>query len=330
MATRMKLEGSLVAIVTPFAGGEVDYDALGRLIEMHIEAGTQGLVPCGTTGESPTLNYDEHDRVIAFTVDKAAGRVPVVAGTGSNSTAEAVALTKHAKSNGADACLIVNPYYNKPPQRGMFEHIQRIAEAELPIVLYNGQARWSAATDVGELVEPMPGGLARYCPRQRYLLLDEGRVDEREPLAMRNLVAALFRLEKSREPSEVREMVGALGTWLHAPEQIGLRRAFTVWIKRVLLPGRLPGVRVPEVTDLQEVESMLAERVVEWTEQWKREGLEQGLEQGRREMLGKLIEGKFGALPEWARERLAQGSQGELEMWAERLFEAGSLEEVFG
>ena len=125
-------------------------------------------------------------------------------------------------------------------------------------------------------------------------------------------------------------MVGALRTWLQAPEQMGLRRAFTVWIKRVLLPGRLPGVRVPEVTDLQEVESMLAERVVEWTEQWKREGLEQGLEQGRREMLGKLIEGKFGALPEWARERLAQGKQGELVKWAERLFEAGSLEEVFG
>ena len=152
MATRMKLEGSLVAIVTPFAGGEVDYDALGRLIEMHIEAGTQGLVPCGTTGESPTLSYDEHDRVIAFTVEKVAGRVPVVAGTGSNSTAEAVALTRHAKSNGADACLIVNPYYNKPPQRGMFEHIQRIAEAELPIVLYNIPGRTAIEMHVETMV----------------------------------------------------------------------------------------------------------------------------------------------------------------------------------
>ena len=152
MATQIRLEGSLVAIVTPFTGGEVDFDALGRLIEMHLEAGTQGLVPCGTTGESPTLSHDEHDRVVAFTVEKSAGRVPVIAGTGSNSTAEAVRLTRHAKANGADACLIVNPYYNKPPQRGMFEHIQRIADAELPIVLYNIPGRTAIEMTVETMV----------------------------------------------------------------------------------------------------------------------------------------------------------------------------------
>ncbi len=133
----MKLQGSMVAIVTPFSDGEVDWDALGRLIEFHIEHGTQGIVPCGTTGESPTLSHAEHDRIIEFTVDKVNGRVPVIAGTGSNSTAEALQLTRHARSAGADACLIVNPYYNKPTQHGMYEHAARLAQADLPIVLYN-------------------------------------------------------------------------------------------------------------------------------------------------------------------------------------------------
>ncbi|HNX27638.1 MAG TPA: 4-hydroxy-tetrahydrodipicolinate synthase, partial [Phycisphaerae bacterium] len=133
----LKLEGSMVALVTPFHGESVDYDTLGRLIEFQIAGGTQAIVPCGTTGESPTLDYKEHDRVIEFTVEKVAGRVPVIAGTGSNSTEEAYRITAHAKKAGADACLIVNPYYNKPTQRGMYAHVARIAEVGLPIVLYN-------------------------------------------------------------------------------------------------------------------------------------------------------------------------------------------------
>jgi 4-hydroxy-tetrahydrodipicolinate synthase len=127
----------MVALVTPFKGDSVDYTTLGKLIEFQIAGGTQGIIPCGTTGESPTLNNEEHDRVIQFTVEKVAGRVPVIAGTGSNSTLEAYNLTLHAKKSGADACLIVNPYYNKPTQRGMYAHIARIAEVGLPIVLYN-------------------------------------------------------------------------------------------------------------------------------------------------------------------------------------------------
>ena len=141
MTDRTKLGGSLVAIVTPFADEEVDWDSMGRLIDFQLDGGTQGIVPCGTTGESPTLSHDEHDKVIEFTVDRVAGRVPVVAGTGSNSTSEALRLTQHAKEAGADACLIVNPYYNKPTQQGMFQHIQRLAEVELPIVLYNIPSR---------------------------------------------------------------------------------------------------------------------------------------------------------------------------------------------
>jgi 4-hydroxy-tetrahydrodipicolinate synthase len=131
------LQGSMVALVTPFADGEVDFNAFGELIDFQIKSGTQGLVPCGTTGESPTLSHAEHDRVVEFTVERAAGRVPVIAGSGSNSTSEALRLTQHAKEAGADACLVVNPYYNKPTQQGLFEHVSRLGEVGIPIVLYN-------------------------------------------------------------------------------------------------------------------------------------------------------------------------------------------------
>ena len=141
MAEKMKLQGSMVALVTPFANGELDRDALGRLIDFQLENGMQGLIPCGTTGESPTLTHGEHDEVIEFTVKRAGGKVPVIAGTGSNSTAEAVRLTKHAKDAGADACLIVNPYYNKPTQQGMYDHVAELAKVGLPIVLYNIPSR---------------------------------------------------------------------------------------------------------------------------------------------------------------------------------------------
>lgn len=141
MTDRMKLQGAMTALVTPFSNGQVDYDALGKLIDFQLENGIQGLVPCGTTGESPTLSYQEHDKVIEFTVDRVAGKVPIIAGTGSNSTAEAIELTKHAKNAGAAAGLVVNPYYNKPTQHGMVEHIKRVADLDLPIVLYNIPSR---------------------------------------------------------------------------------------------------------------------------------------------------------------------------------------------
>ncbi len=130
--------GSYVAIVTPFKDGKVDERALGDLIEWQIERGTNGVVPCGSTGESATLTHEEHDRVIALTVEVARRRVPVIAGTGSNATHEAIRLTKHAKSVGADAALLVTPYYNKPTQEGLFQHYEAIARAvDLPLVLYN-------------------------------------------------------------------------------------------------------------------------------------------------------------------------------------------------
>jgi 4-hydroxy-tetrahydrodipicolinate synthase len=130
--------GSLIAIVTPFKNGKLDERALGDLIEWQISSGTHGIVPCGTTGESATLTHAEHDRVVAFTVEVARRRVPVIAGTGSNSTEEAIALTKHAKTAGADGALLITPYYNKPTQEGLFLHYKAVAEAvDLPLVLYN-------------------------------------------------------------------------------------------------------------------------------------------------------------------------------------------------
>lgn len=130
--------GSLVAIVTPFRKGKVDEQALADLIEWQITHGTNGIVPCGTTGESATLSHDEHNRVIELTVEVVRRRVPVVAGTGSNSTDEAIALTKHAKQAGADAALLITPYYNKPTQEGLYRHYRAVAEAvDLPLVLYN-------------------------------------------------------------------------------------------------------------------------------------------------------------------------------------------------
>jgi 4-hydroxy-tetrahydrodipicolinate synthase len=131
-------EGVLTALVTPFRDGALDEKALRALVERQIGAGVNGLVPCGSTGESATLSHDEHDRVIEVVVDAAAGRVPVVAGTGSNNTEEAIRLTLHAKQAGAAAALLISPYYNKPTQAGLVAHFEAIARAtELPLIVYN-------------------------------------------------------------------------------------------------------------------------------------------------------------------------------------------------
>lgn len=138
MSTISRLKGSFVALVTPLKKGAVDENALKALIEWHIENGTHGLVPVGTTGESPTLTHEEHERVIALTVETVAGRIPVIAGAGSNSTAEAISFVQHAASVGADAALVVTPYYNKPNQRMLIEHYRTLHDcADVPIMIYN-------------------------------------------------------------------------------------------------------------------------------------------------------------------------------------------------
>ncbi len=135
-------KGSLVALITPFRNGAVDEKRYQSFVEWQITEGTHGVIPCGTTGESPTLSHEEHKRVVELCVEVAKGRIPVIAGTGSNSTAEAIDFTRHAKKAGADAALVVTPYYNKPTQEGLYQHYKAIHDAvELPIIIYNIPAR---------------------------------------------------------------------------------------------------------------------------------------------------------------------------------------------
>src|SRR6266404_2018251 len=126
---RPTFQGSIVALVTPFRAGKVDEAKLRELVEWQVASGTDGIVPCGTTGESPTLSHDEHKRVVEIVVETARGRLAIIAGTGSNSTAEAIDLTAHARKAGATGALLVNPYYNKPTQEGLYLHFRAIADA---------------------------------------------------------------------------------------------------------------------------------------------------------------------------------------------------------
>ena len=145
--------GSYTALITPFSNGRVDEDAFRKLVEFQIESGTHGLVPVGTTGESPTLSHDEHDRVIELCIEQAAGRVPVIAGAGSNATAEAVRLARHAADAGADGVLIVSPYYNKPTQEGLYRHFTSVAEAvDVAVIVYDIPGRSIVRVDDANLI----------------------------------------------------------------------------------------------------------------------------------------------------------------------------------
>ena len=166
-------KGSIVAIVTPFINGKVDEKALGNLIEWHIRQGTNAIVPCGTTGESATLDYEEHHRVIRFTVEKVRKRVPVIAGTGANSTDETIMITKEAKKSGADAALVVAPYYNKPTQEGLYRHYKAVAKAvNIPIVLYNVPGRTA--------VNILPSTVARLAEIRNIVALKEATGDMKQ------------------------------------------------------------------------------------------------------------------------------------------------------
>ncbi|HNR98095.1 MAG TPA: 4-hydroxy-tetrahydrodipicolinate synthase [Planctomycetota bacterium] len=164
--------GSIVALVTPFREGAVDAAALERLVEMHIAAGTHGLVPCGTTGESATLSHAEHQKVVELVVERTNGRVPVIAGTGSNSTQEAVRLTKHAQDSGADGALLIAPYYNRPSQEGLYRHFMAIADSvSLPLILYNIPSRTGVSIE--------PATFARLAQHENVVAVKEasGRLD---------------------------------------------------------------------------------------------------------------------------------------------------------
>jgi predicted transposase/invertase (TIGR01784 family) len=179
----------------------------------------------------------------------------------------------------------------------------------LPLVLYNGYAPWGAAREISELIEEVPGGLEQYRPRLRYCLLDEMRLADSELGSLRNLAAAMFRLEKSRGTEAMERVLEAASEWLREPGLEELRKSFTEWVLKILLPSRVRGLRFSEDLDLEEVKAMLAESGFSWSDQWEQEGIEKGLQQGRQEgqedalvkargVLLRDLERRFGALPE--------------------------------
>ena len=157
---RPTFQGSIVALVTPFRNGKVDDAKLLELVDFHVGHGTDAIIPCGTTGESPTLSHDEHKRVVEIVIEAARARVPIIAGTGSNSTAEAIDLTAHAKKAGAAGALVVNPYYNRPTQEGLYRHFRAVAEAvDIPILVYNIASRTAVNVETDTLAR-----LVKDCP----------------------------------------------------------------------------------------------------------------------------------------------------------------------
>jgi hypothetical protein len=211
----------------------------------------------------------------------------------------------------------------------------------LPIVLYNGERRWRAATEFSALIDlATPEVLRAYLPELRYVLIDEGRYDPAELARRHNLAAALFRLELARTPDEIREVVQELIQWLKAPEQRELRRTLTKWLLR-LMRRRVTQNEIPEVQDLLEVDTMLAERIKRWTREWKEEGVREGFQQGiqQGELLWKrvqtasnlrrLLAKRFGPIPTEIELRISAASLEELEAWFDRAIDAQTLEEVF-
>lgn len=180
-------KGSMVALVTPFKDGQIDYATLDALVDFHIEAGTDALVPCGTTGESPTLTHEENDEVIAAVVRRAKGRIPVLGGTGSNATDEAISMTRHARDNGADGSLLVAPYYNRPTQEGLFRHFKAIADAvDFPHVLYNIPGRCGVEISVDTIVR-----LREACPNIVAVKHATGSMDGASELRVRSDIAII-------------------------------------------------------------------------------------------------------------------------------------------
>ncbi|KAF0117369.1 MAG: dihydrodipicolinate synthase [Rhodospirillaceae bacterium] len=178
-------KGSIAALITPFRNGVVDEKAFQSLVAWQIAEGTHGLVPCGTTGESPTLSHEEHRRVIALCVEAAVGRVPVIAGTGSNSTSEAIELTRHAQKAGASAALVVTPYYNKPTQEGLYQHFKAIHDAvDLPLVIYNIPGRC--------VVDVSPETLVRLARLPNIVGIKDATADLTRPLRTRLAVGPSF------------------------------------------------------------------------------------------------------------------------------------------
>jgi predicted transposase/invertase (TIGR01784 family) len=202
----------------------------------------------------------------------------------------------------------------------------------LPIVLYNGKHRWQAPVHLNQLIHPAPLGLEQYRPKLGYLLLDEGRFGHDELGSLKNLVAALFQLENSRTDQDLLEVVAHLKDWLKSPEQTSLRRAFAVWFNRVLLPRKAPGTHFTEFTDLQEVHTMLAETVEQWTRDWEKQGMEKGMEKGIQKGEMKLfliaLDSKFGIVTQPQHDIIGAATPGQIEVWMKQVFQARSVDEL--
>jgi predicted transposase/invertase (TIGR01784 family) len=202
----------------------------------------------------------------------------------------------------------------------------------LPIVLYNGERRWQAPLQLDQLIHPAPVGLEKYRPQASYLLLDEGRYNQTELKSLNNLVAALFQLENSRTEQEIQDVLVHLIDWLKDPKQTSLRRAFTVWFNRVLLPTKAPNAHFTELNDLNEVHTMLAERVKQWTQDWLQEGLQKGRQEGRREEASKLfllvLESKFGQINQHLQEKVRTATPELIETWTKQIFQAKTPEDL--
>ena len=199
-----------------------------------------------------------------------------------------------------------------------------------PAVIYNGSTPWRSHRDMVDLIEPPPAGLQRYLPRHRYFLLDEGREDAVET---DNTFSDIIALETGPSPEALATVVARLTERLQAPENRELRRALTVWIHRVVLQRLVPGTTIPPVNELKEIESMLAERVVEWTKTWKEQGIEEGRKEGRKEgeivVLERQLTRRFGPLTESLQLRLHSATTEQLEHWADRILDATRLDDVF-
>ena len=195
--------GSITALITPFRDGKVDEKAFLEFVDWQIQEGSNGVVPVGTTGESPTLNHDEHKRVVALCLDVAKDKVPVIAGTGSNSTAEAIDLTRHAREAGADAALIVTPYYNKPTQEGLYRHYEAIATAvDIPIIIYNIPGR--------SIVDMSVDTMARLARLPNIVGVKDATADLVRPLATRTTIGPDF-CQLSGEDATIAAFLGQGG-----------------------------------------------------------------------------------------------------------------------
>ncbi len=203
-----------------------------------------------------------------------------------------------------------------------------------PLVLYNGERPWSAALDIASLIETAPASLAAYQPRFRYFLVDEGRVPEEALEQGDNTIASLLQIERSASPQDIARAVARLTDKLNGPEYLSLRRAFTVWIRRLILRRFAPPSELPEPDDLPEINTMIAERVESWTQQWLKQGRNEGWREGRQEgqrlSLERLMSRRFGPLDDDVLARIHQATSEQLDRWLDKVLEAGGVEQVIG